>query len=687
MAKQSDPESRIAELREQLEEHSYRYYVLDAPTISDAEYDRLFRELEKLEEAHPELVTPQSPTQRVGSKPSDKFEPYRHRHPMLSLGNVFDHDEFREFDARVKRHLGMSEDAVVTYAAEPKIDGLSVELVYEDGALTVGSTRGDGVTGENITSNVRTIKAIPLELRKARPGIFEVRGEVFLPKEDFRELNREREDNGEPTFANPRNAAAGSLRQLDPAVTASRPLRAIFYAMSSIPSDDDLPQTHHGLLAWFRELGLPTFETRVCQGVDEALAAYDELLARREDFAYEIDGVVFKVNEHRLQVELGQVSRAPRWAIAFKLPAQQENTVVEAIEIQVGRTGALTPVAHLKPVGVGGVTVSRATLHNADEIERKDVRVGDTVVVQRAGDVIPEVVKVVEEKRPQGSEPFRFPEKCPECGTEVIRPEDEVVVRCPNTTGCPAQIHEGLKHFVSRKAMDIDGLGGKRLEMLTRAGLVASRPDIFRLDEGSLLAAKDLYLERVPDGDSSVPGFQKKGAKNLVNAIEAAKTRPLERFIFALGIRHVGEFVAKLLAHSLGSIDALRTASLEQLNAIHGIGDEVARAVVAWFAEDDNQRMLDELLALGVTPEGPNRENQSDKLAGKTLVVTGKLEKLSRDEAKRLIESHGGRAASSVSKKTDLLVAGEAAGSKLDKARELGVPIVNEQEFLEMLEG
>ncbi len=686
MAKKTDPGSRIAELRRELDEHSYRYYVLDAPTVSDAEYDRLFHELVALEAAHPALVTPQSPTQRVGAKPSDKFEPFPHRYPMLSLGNVFDHDEFHEFDARVKRHLGMAEDAVVTYAAEPKIDGLGVELVYENGVLTVGSTRGDGVTGENITSNVRTIKSIPLELREKLPGIFEVRGEVFLPKADFKELNREREENGEPTFANPRNAAAGSLRQLDPAVTASRPLRAILYAMSTIPNDDSLPATHSDLLAWFRDLGLPTFETRVCRGVEEALAAYDDLLERREDFAYEIDGVVFKVNDHSLQVELGQVSRAPRWAVAFKLPAQQENTVVEAIEIQVGRTGALTPVAHLEPVGVGGVTVSRATLHNADEIERKDVRVGDTVVLQRAGDVIPEVVKVVEEKRPAGTEPFRFPETCPECGTPVIRPEDEVVVRCPNIAGCPAQIREGLKHFVSRKAMDIDGLGGKRLEMLTRAGLIKGRPDIFRLDEGALLAAKDLYVERFP-GEESIPGFQKKGAQNLVKAIDAAKTRPLARFIFALGIRHVGEFVAKLLANELGSIDALRTATLEQLGEIHGIGGEVAQAVVDWFAEEANQSMVDALLALGVTPEGPKRESHSDRLAGKTLVVTGKLETMSRDEAKAFIEAHGGRAASSLSKKTDMLVAGEAAGSKLDKARELGIAVLSERELLEMLEG
>ncbi|MEM6530998.1 MAG: NAD-dependent DNA ligase LigA [Myxococcota bacterium] len=680
----ADAQKRIEELRGQLTEHAHRYYVLDAPVISDSEYDRLYRELENLEVAHPDLIVDDSPTQRVGAKPSDKFEPFEHRFPMLSLGNVFDHDEFREFDARVKRHLGMEPDSIVTYAAEPKIDGLGVELIYTDGQLTVGSTRGDGFTGENITTNVRTIKSIPLRLRETLPGELEVRGEVFLPKADFLELNREREENGEATFANPRNAAAGSLRQLDPTVTASRPLRAILYALSTIPSDDGLPRTHGDLLERFRDLGLPTFSTRVCTGVEEALAAYDDILARREQFSYEIDGVVFKVNDHALQLELGQVSRAPRWAVAFKLPAQQETTTVQAIDIQVGRTGALTPVARLAPVQVAGVTVSNATLHNADEIERKDVRVGDTVIVQRAGDVIPEVVMVIAQKRPSVSEAYRFPERCPECDTLVVRAEGEVVVRCPNTVGCPAQVREGLKHFVSRKAMDIEGLGGKRLDMLTRAGLIRTRADIFRLDETSLLGAKDRYLERFP-GEESIPGFQAKGAMTLVEAIDAAKNRPLARFVFALGIRHVGEFVAKLLARELGSLAAIRSADLEKLAAIHGIGDEVAQAVVNHFAVADNQALVDELLTLGVAPEEPKRESRSDKLAGKTVVVTGKLIKMTRDEAKAEIEAHGGRAASSVSKKTDLLVAGEAAGSKLKKADELGVPVVSEEEFLDMI--
>lgn len=679
-----DSKSRVAALRHELEEHAHRYYVLNAPSVSDAEYDRLYRELEELERAHPEWVTGDSPTQRVGAKPSDKFEPYRHQFPMLSLGNVFDHDEFREFDARVKRHLGMDEDEVVCYAAEPKIDGLGVELVYEDGRLVVASTRGDGITGENITSNVRTIHSIPLKTRRQISGVFEVRGEVFLPKAEFLELNREREENGEPVFANPRNAAAGSLRQLDPVVTASRPLRAILYAMSTIPTDDGLPSTHRDLLDWFRELGFPTFETKECRGPDEALGAYDDILARRMNFPYEIDGVVFKVNEHRLQTELGQVSRAPRWAVAYKLPAQQETTRVESIDVQVGRTGALTPVARLVPVEVGGVTVSNATLHNADEIARKDVRAGDTVLIQRAGDVIPEIVMVMLDKRPPGSEPHAFPSECPECSTGVVRTDDEVVARCPNQTGCPAQIREGLKHYVSRKAMDIDGLGGKRLSLLMRVGLVRNFADLYRLDSETLMSAKG----RISEDDehrNSFPGFQSKGAANLITAIEASKSRPLARFLFALGIRHVGEFVAKLLAKEFGSLEAIRHASLESLAAIHGVGDEVARSVVDYFSVDAHQELLGDLKTLGVIPLEPTRAAHSDRLAGQTVVVTGKLTQLSRDEAKSLIEAHGGRAASSVSRKTDLVVAGDAAGSKLKKAEELGVPVVGELEFLAMV--
>lgn len=675
---------RIAWLRRELEEHAHRYYVLDAPTITDGEYDALYRELEALEDEYPELVTPASPTQRVGAKPSDTFAPYRHRYPMLSLGNVFDEDGLREFDARVKRHLGLGEDIELTYAAEPKIDGLGVELVYRDGVLEVGATRGDGFTGENITSNIRTIQSVPLRLREPFPSELEVRGEVFLPREEFRRLNREREEQGETTFANPRNAAAGSLRQLDPRVTAKRPLRAIFYALSVTSGGRDEPQTHDQLLRWMAELGLASFTPRCCRGVEEAFGVYNEILSARSTFPYEIDGVVFKVNDHALQLELGEVSRAPRWAVAFKLPAEQATTRVEAIEIQVGRTGALTPVAHLQSVSIAGVTVKRSTLHNADEIERKDVRVGDTVIVQRAGDVIPEVVRVILEKRQKNSKPFSFPENCPECDTAVQRAESEVVVRCPNRDGCPAQIREGLRHFVSRKAMDIDGLGSKRLDMLARAGLVLSQADIYRLDRAALLGAKDTYLERFPS-DTSVPGFQSKGADNLLSSIEDSKTRPLANFLFALGIRHVGEFVAGLLAKEFGSVEAVMNATESDLAAVHGCGEEAASSVVAHFQREAHVKLVRDLLALGVRPPPPKQPRQSALFAGKSVVVTGRLESLSRDEAKAAIERHGGRAASSVSSKTDLLVAGQAAGSKLAKARELGVEVIDETRFLALL--
>lgn len=684
MSGKNSPSEKIEALRTELEAHAHRYYVLDAPIVSDAEYDTLFRELEKLEAEHPTLVTPDSPTQRVGAKPSDAFESYRHRYPMLSLGNVFDNDGFVEFDGRIKRHLGLPPEATIDYAAEPKIDGLGVELIYEDGALVVGSTRGDGITGENITSNIRTIKSIPLRLRDAPSGVLEVRGEVFLPKADFQSLNRERAENGEATFANPRNAAAGSLRQLDPAITASRPLRAIFYAFSTIPVAEGEPRRHRDLLALFAELGLPTFTPQVCSGVESALEVYASMLEQRNAYPYEIDGVVFKVDDHAMQLELGQVSRAPRWAVAFKLPAQQETTQVVDIAIQVGRTGALTPVAHLEPVSVAGVTVSRATLHNADEIARKDVRVGDTVVLQRAGDVIPEVVSIVPERRPSDTQPFEFPTHCPECGTPVERSEDEVVVRCPNRTGCPAQIRGGLRHFVSRKAMDIEGLGSKRLEMLIGAELVRTPADIFRLTESSLLEAKQRYLERFPEADS-VPGFQDKGAKNLIEAIDASKSRPFERVIFALGIRHVGEFGAKLLARSFSDIDTLAEAESEALAEVHGIGDEVAQAVTAFFDNAENRSLVEQLRGAGVMLRSEVEATRSDRLAGKVVVVTGRLTQLSRDEAKAEIEAHGGRAGSSVSKKTDLLVAGESPGSKLTKARELGIEIVDEDEFLSMV--
>ncbi len=660
---------RAAALREQLREAAYRYYVLDQPTISDAEYDRLFAELVTLERDHPEFATPDSPTQRVGAPPLAAFRSVRHRHGMLSLGNVFDDAELAEFDQRIKRHLGMPLDALIDYAVEPKIDGLGIELVYEDGRLVVASTRGDGTTGEDVTPNARTIANIPLTLRRPVAGVFEVRGEVYLERMAFARLNREREAAGESTFANPRNAAAGSLRQLDSRITAQRPLRAILYALSSVPAGPGVPATHVELIGWLRELGFATFPSQLCRGIDEVAAAYRRHRDQREAFPYEMDGVVVKVNDHRLQLELGQVARAPRWAIAYKLPAQQETTVVTAIVVQVGRTGALTPVAELRPVVVGGVTVSRATLHNADELQRKDVRLGDTVLVQRAGEVIPEVVQVVLAKRPAGSAPFQFPATCPACGSAALRPEGEAVSRCPNFD-CGAQRRERLIHFASRRAMDIDGLGEKLVGQLVDSGRVSEPADLFRLEAGELAE-----LERMGP----------KSAEKLVAALAAARRRPLARLLFALSIRHVGERVAQLIAGGVGTLPALMSATEEELAAIHGVGPEVAAAVGAYFADPRGRGIVERLLAVGVEIEAEARAVASDRLAGQTVVVTGTLATLTREQAQALVAAHGGRAASSVSKRTDLVVAGEKAGSKLHKARELGIKVVDEAGFLALL--
>ncbi|MEE8408908.1 MAG: NAD-dependent DNA ligase LigA [Myxococcota bacterium] len=673
---------RLVQLRRELNEHAYRYYVLDQPTMSDADFDRLFGEIQEIEAAHPDLVTPDSPTQRVGAPPAEGFVPVRHRHPMLSLGNVFDADELREFDARVKRHLGLPEDAKVDYAVEPKVDGLGIEVVYEEGRLAVASTRGDGTTGEDVTTNARTIGAIPLALRGDAPPLLEVRGEVYMPVADFAELNEKLEAQAQAEleagatrvkskpFANPRNAASGSLRQLNPEITAARPLHALFYSLSTIPTGDELPTTHLELTEWLRELGLPTLPTTGCHGVEKAIEVFESLRDSRRDQSYEMDGVVIKVNDHRMQIELGQVSRSPRWATAFKLPPEQATTIVEGIGVQVGRTGALTPVARLRKVNVGGVVVSNASLHNADEIKRKDVRVGDTVVIQRAGDVIPEVVAVVLEKRGKGRRRFRFPTRCPVCKTGVERPEGEVVARCPNA-GCPAQLRERLSHFASRKAMNIDGLGEKLVGQLVDEGLVGDFADIYRLKREQLIG-----LDRMAD----------KSADNLLAAIDASKTRSLARFLFALGIRHVGEHVARLVIDALGTIEAVRDATQEELEAIHGVGSEVAASLVAHFGAAQNHKSLKALRAAGVAPEAIGVDAKSERLAGKTIVVTGFLKSMSRDEARIHIAEHGGRASSSISKKTDLLVAGEKAGSKLDKALKLGVEVIDEEAFLALFD-
>ena len=662
MATKAKHELDIERLRHELADASYRYHVLDKPTISDKQYDTSMRELEALEAAYPELMTSDSPTQRVGAAPSSAFVSVKHRVPMLSLGNVFDEAEFREFDTRVKRTLGMSAEAVIDYAVEPKIDGLSVELIYRDSVLVLASTRGDGTTGEDVTSNVRVIKTIPLRLREMVPGELEVRGEIYYPKELFAALNREREGQGESTFANPRNAAAGALRQLDPRVTAKRPLRGLFYAVAE--PGKVRPTTHIELIMWLSSLGLPTPPSTLCAGADAVLELYQRTLETREDFIYEIDGLVAKVSDHHLQQELGFVSRAPRWAIAFKLPTREEVTTVEGIDVQVGRTGAVTPVARLAPVQVGGVTVTNATLHNAQEVARKDVRVGDSVVVRRAGDVIPEVVQVVIEKRPGDLQPWVFPSQCPSCKTPLVRDEGEAVWRCPNLL-CPAQVRERIRHFAGRRAMDIEGLGDKVVDALVSSGMVLDVADLYTLTVDDLLK-----LDR----------FAEKSATNLLSAIEASKTRPLARFIFALGVRHIGETVAQRLAEHLRTVDAMLAANEESLAGVHGIGDELAHAWVTQL----NRPLVHKLLSNGVMPEAPTSKVISAQLAGKAFVVTGTLSTMSRDEAHARIKAHGGRVASSVSKKTDFVVAGEAAGSKLAKAQELGVSVISEADLLAM---
>ena len=662
----------ILSLQQTLREHAYRYYVLDKPTITDAAYDQLFAKLLALEAAHPTFVSADSPTQRVGATPQKKqgsLDTVRRARPMLSLANAFDFAEIEKFDARSRRALGMTHEASLAYAAEPKVDGLSIELTYQDGLLILATTRGDGTIGENVTHNARTLGSIPLRLRQSVPGRLEVRGEVYLPKAAFATLNRERQQNGEAPFANPRNAAAGSLRQLDPSITAKRPLRALFYSLSTIALGNGMPASHLELTAWLAHLGLATLPARLCTGVPEvkqAIAAFEE---GRHSFAFEMDGVVLKVNDHRLQDELGQVSRAPRWAIAYKMAAQQQTTVVQDIIVQVGRTGAMTPVAILQPVNVGGVVVGRATLHNADEVARKDIRHGDTVVVQRAGDVIPEVVMVVVEKRHRGARRFVFPTHCPVCGEAAVRLDEEVAWRCVNAT-CPAQVRERLSHFASRKAMDIGGLGERQIEELVDRGLLHSPADIYRLRAADLLG---------------LPRRQKKSVDNLLRSIEASKTRPLRHLIFALGIRHVGEFVAGILAQHVDGPMALLDLQQASAAQLHGIGPLVAQALVTYTQREDNRTLVKSLVGLGVAPLREVSPDIQKRLAHKTLVVTGTLAKMTRDEAHALIAAHGGRAASSVSKSTDYVVVGEAAGSKVARAKQLGVTCIDEAQLRAML--
>ncbi len=671
MAAPREAQSEALRLREAIAHHNYRYYVLDDPEVPDAEYDRLLNALRELEAVHPQLVTPDSPTQRVGGKPLDAFGAVRHALPMLSLDNAFADRDVEEFDRRVRERL---EREVVDYAVEPKLDGLAVSLRYEDGVLVQGATRGDGATGEDITLNLRTIPAVPLRLRgEGWPQVLEARGEVFMPRAGFERLNAQARQAGEKTFANPRNAAAGSLRQLDPRVTARRPLDLFCYGLGQVEGGE-LPGRHGEILKRLRDWGLRVCPERaVVKGIQGCLDFYRRILAQRQDLPYEIDGVVYKVDRLDWQRELGFVARAPRWAIAHKFPAQEELTTVEAIQIQVGRTGALTPVARLAPVSVGGVTVTNATLHNADEVARKDVRVGDTVSVRRAGDVIPEVVRVVLDRRPEGSEPFSMPTTCPVCDSRVMRPPGEAVTRCSGGLYCAAQRKEALRHFASRRAMDIEGLGDKRVEQLVERDLVQSPADLYTLEVDTLAG-----LERMGQ----------KSAENLVKALGASKQTTLERFLYALGIREVGEATALALARHFGALDPLMTADPERLQQVPDVGPAVAAQVHGFFQESHNREVIDALRRAGVTWTETETGNGGERtLAGKTFVLTGRLDSLTRDEAKARLQALGAKVSSGVSKKTDYLVAGAEPGSKLKMARELGVAVLDEAGLLGVLGG
>ena len=661
-------EEKVKKLRKEIEYHNYRYYVLNDPVISDPEYDALMRELEELERQYPELITPNSPTQRVGAPPVEEFGTVVHTIPMLSLANAFDEREVIEFDQRVKRFLRTEEE--IEYVAEPKMDGVAVEVVYERGELVVGSTRGDGYQGEDITQNIRTIKTIPLILvdeEEEVPEKIAVRGEVYMEIEDFKKLNRMREERGEPLFANPRNAAAGSLRQLDPSITAQRPLKVYFYAVGEVVGREFESQ-------WEVLQTLPKWGLRVnpmvelCPNILKAIDYYRRILEVKDEVPYEMDGVVLKVNSFELQRRLGEVSRSPRWAVAFKFPAHEATSQILDIVVQVGRTGVLTPVAVLRPVQVGGVEVKRATLHNQDEIDRKDVRIGDHVLVRRAGDVIPEVVKVIKERRTGKERKFRMPERCPVCGSEVVRLPGEVAFRCVGLS-CPAQLKGRIRHFASRRAMDIEGLGVKLIDQLVDKGLVKDLSDIYYLTKEELAG-----LERMAD----------KSAQNIIDAIERSKKTTLARFLNALGIRLVGEHLSQVLAERF-SLEQLFTVTEEELMAVPEIGPEVAQSVVRFFRDERNRKTIKRILEAGVTFEEAASEEERP-LEGKVFVFTGALESMTREEAKNLVERLGGKAASSVSRKVDYVVVGKDPGSKYDKARELGLTIIDEEDFKKLVD-
>ncbi|TXH69243.1 MAG: NAD-dependent DNA ligase LigA [Thiothrix sp.] len=655
-------QEQIEALRTQIRHHNHLYYVLDDPQIPDAEYDRLFRELQALEAAHPEFISTDSPTQRVGGEALSEFGSVRHELPMLSLANVFSEEELDNFDRRI--HERLKDEAEMEYVAEPKLDGLAISLLYENGVFIRAATRGDGETGEDVTANVRTIQSIPLRLLGSDyPTRLEVRGEIYMPKAGFNKLNQRLAAENLKTFANPRNAAAGSLRQLDPRITAQRPLEMFCYAMG-IAEGGNLPEKHYDILQQFKAWGLRVCpDIKIVQGAKGCMEYFNEIGARRARLPYDIDGVVYKVNSIKTQQELGFVSRAPRWAIAHKFPAQEEITELEAVEFQVGRTGALTPVARLKPVFVGGVTVSNATLHNMDEIERKDVRVGDFVIVRRAGDVIPEVARVVLEKRPANAQVIVMPAQCPVCGSEVKRSEEGAVARCTGGLYCPAQVKEAIKHFASRRAMNIDGLGDKLVEQFFEAGLIRHVDDLYRLTKEQLVA-----LERMGE----------KSAENVIAALKASKATTLERFIYALGIRDAGESTAKALARHFGSLEALQAASEETLKLVPDIGPISAASIFQFFKEEHNAKTINNLRELGV--HWANYEAKPAEalpLAGKTYVITGTLSR-PREEIKADLENLGAKVSNSVSKKTTALIAGAEAGSKLEKAESLGVTVLDE---------
>ena len=662
---------QIEQLRESLRYHEYQYHVLDNPQIPDAEYDRLFHQLKALEQQYPEYLTEDSPTQRVGAKPLSGFAQVTHEIPMLSLDNAFSDEDFAAFVRRIQERL-IAMPNPLTFCCEPKLDGLAVSILYVNGKLTQAATRGDGTTGEDITLNIRTIRNIPLQLRTENPPArLEVRGEVFMPQAGFEKLNEVALRHGEKTFANPRNAAAGSLRQLDPKITSQRPLMLNAYNIG-IAEGVELPTTHYARLQWLKSVGIPiNNEIQLCDGIENVLKFYRTMAEKRSALGYDIDGTVIKVNDIALQRELGFISKAPRWAVAYKFPAQEELTLLKAVEFQVGRTGAITPVAKLEPVFVAGVTVSNATLHNGDEIERLDIAIGDTVVIRRAGDVIPQIIGVLHERRPTNAQKIRFPSHCPVCGSVITRIDGEAVARCTGGLFCAAQRKEALKHFVSRKAMDIDGVGAKLIEPLVDRELIHTPADLFKLDLITLMR-----LERMGE----------KSAQNALDSLQKAKKTTLARFIFALGIREVGESTALNLANHFKTLEALQNATFEQLQEVQDVGEVVANRIVLFWREAHNVAVVQDLIAQGVHWEAVEaKEAGENPLKGKTVVLTGTLAQMGRDQAKALLQQLGCKVSGSVSAKTDFVIAGESAGSKLAKAQELNIRILDEEAFLALV--